>query len=369
METVTIHLKSALDRTYNILIEPGLIRKISKDLKTQEIGNRYLVVTDTNVADLIGNDFIESLRAEGLQCDLFVIPAGEESKRWETVLRISDRMTTLGLDRGSAVIALGGGVVGDIAGFSAAIYMRGIPYIQVPTTLLAQIDSSVGGKTGIDTEHGKNLLGAFHQPARVYIDPDLLNTLPEAEIKNGLAEMIKYAVIKDPELFETLENSRDQVMRLEMSLITSLIARCCEIKGEVVEQDEKEGGLRRILNFGHTVGHGIEAASDFAIPHGAAVSIGMAAAAKLSRIEGFISEDVEQKIVDLLRLYRLPVEIPSSIKWNTVFHHMKSDKKFVGGIPFFVLVKRIGEVFVFNKLRLEKIEAVLSDSNFSKKSR
>jgi 3-dehydroquinate synthase len=361
METVTIHLKSPPDRTYDILIESGLIRKIGSDLQAHQSGNRYFVVTDTNVADLIGKEFMGLLRAAGIQGDLFAIPAGETSKRWKSVSRITERMTTFGLDRRSAVIALGGGVVGDIAGFAAAIYMRGIPYIQVPTTLLAQIDSSVGGKTGIDTDRGKNLLGAFHQPTKVYIDPNLLRSLPEAEIKNGMAEMIKYAVIKDPELFDTLNRHSSQILRLEASLMTRLIARCCEIKGEVVEKDEKEGGLRRILNFGHTVGHGIEAASDFAIPHGAAVSIGMAAAAKLSRAERLIAEDEAQKIIDLLRQYRLPVEVPPSLEWTRILGHMKSDKKFVDKTPLFVLVKRIGEVFVYDKLGLDRVEAVLSD--------
>lgn len=361
MKTVTVHLESRSERTYDILIETGLIRKIGRDLKKRAIGNRYLVVTDKNVTGLIGVEFVESLRSEGLNGELFSIAAGEESKCAETVLEIAAGMTRSGLDRGSAVIALGGGVVGDIAGFASAIYMRGIPYIQVPTTLLAQIDSSVGGKTAIDTEHGKNLLGAFHQPKRVYIDPALLRFLPEAEIRNGLAEMIKYAVIRDANLFDTLRLRRDEVLQLDESLITRLIARCCEIKAAVVEKDEKEGGLRRILNFGHTVGHGIEAASDFEISHGAAVSMGMAAAAGLSRIEGFIGRDVETKLIDILKQYGLPVEIPSHIMLDSIMRHMKSDKKFVGGTPFFILMKAIGEVFVYDKLALDKVNLFLSE--------
>ena len=272
---------------------------------------------------------------------------------------LSSELAQRGFDRGDALIALGGGVTGDITGFLAAVYMRGIPFVQVPTTLLSQVDSSVGGKTGVDLPEGKNLVGVFNQPKAVYIDLDVLHTLPPDELRGGLAEVIKYGVIHDAEFFAFLAENRDAVLALQSDVLTQLIARCCEIKAWVVEQDEREGGLRRILNFGHTIGHAVEAASDFQLIHGKAVAIGMCTAAELAVRTGCLDEQDAQAIRQLIEQYELPISIPAELDRQVIKKYLLHDKKTVGGRVFYVLPESIGKVMITDQVSEDNLDAVL----------
>ncbi|RWX50558.1 3-dehydroquinate synthase, partial [Candidatus Electrothrix marina] len=249
---------------------------------------------------------------------------------------------------------------GDITGFLAAIYMRGIPFVQVPTTLLSQVDSSVGGKTGVDLPEGKNLVGVFYQPKAVYIDTDVLHTLPLDELQGGLAEVIKYGVIHDADFFAFLKKNKDAVFALQQDVLTRLIARCCEIKAWVVEQDEREGGLRRILNFGHTIGHAVEAASDFQLIHGKSVAIGMCAAAKLAVRTGCLAEQDACAIQDLIERYELPRSIPAELDRQLIKKYLLNDKKTIAGRVFYVLPEAIGKVMITNQVSAHDVDAVIT---------
>ena len=243
---------------------------------------RYVIVTDSNVNRLYGQTMLDALTEAGLKASIMEIPAGESSKNISTVMDIAGRLLACGADRGTLLIALGGGVVGDLTGFIASVYMRSVPYIQIPTTLVGQVDSAIGGKTAVDLPQGKNLLGTFYQPRAVFADLNFLDTLPEKEFNNGLAEIIKYGIIEDEKMFKLLEENMDAVKSRDSAHLLKIIETCCRIKKSIVEIDEREQGLRRILNFGHTLGHALEAVSDYALSHGEGVALGMIAAAKLS---------------------------------------------------------------------------------------
>jgi 3-dehydroquinate synthase len=285
---------------YEILIEGGLLTEVPEDLKKLSLGYRYALVADSNVAELLGEDLQRLLEEEGLSSELLVFPAGEASKNMDTVVRLAREMIRLGFDRRCALIALGGGVTGDLAGFLASIYLRGIPYVQIPTSLLAQVDSSVGGKTGVDLPEGKNLLGTFYQPARVYIDYGVLSTLPLEHLRNGLAEVVKYGCISNPSLFAFLEEKAEEILSYRPEVLEHIIFESCRIKSEIVSRDEREGWLRLVLNFGHTLGHAIEAASGYEMLHGFAVSLGMIAAARLSEFLGLAKVGLSSRIEGLL---------------------------------------------------------------------
>jgi len=290
------------------------------------------------------------------------IEPGEGAKRWETVQAICEWMASNGFDRNSALLSLGGGVVGDITGFVASIYMRSIPCAHIPTTVLAQADSCLGGKTAIDLGPRKNLLGTFHQPDRIYVDPGLLGTLPPEEIRNGLAEVIKSAVIRDENLFRYLENHRESALKGEGEVMDELILRCCRIKAEVVTRDERDSGLRQILNFGHTVGHAIEAQTGYRIPHGSAVSIGMAAETFLSlRMDLLHFRDAE-RILRLLRDCGLPVRIPENCAPDLLISRMRSDKKAEDGKIAMVLPEAVGKASLVKQIPMRLIETVLREA-------
>jgi 3-dehydroquinate synthase len=314
----------------------------------QKWASRYICITDSSVLLLHGERVLQSLREKGLKIDMIDFPPGEASKDIKTCLRICDQLMAMGADRQSALIALGGGVVGDITGFVASIYMRGIPYIQVPTTLLAQVDSSIGGKTGIDLPFGKNLLGTFYQPKGVFIDLAFLQTLAPQELKNGLAEVVKYGIIDDPGLFSILEARAAAITNQDMDLLQEIVTRSCRIKKGVVEIDEKEKGMRRILNFGHTIGHAIETESGYTIPHGDAVSMGMVAASILSERMRYLAAEERERITALIRAIKLPDRIPANLSPEGIFGHMKGDKKKAGDTLNLVLLKKIGIPFVTN---------------------
>lgn len=353
-------IKVGLDaRSYSIFIGSGLLTTIGADLRNRRIGKRYTVVADDRVAELYGSQLGASLREAGLDFEFLTFPHGEGSKHLRTIADLASSLARSGVDRKDALIALGGGVTGDITGFLAAIYMRGIPFVQVPTTLLAQVDSSVGGKTGVDIPEGKNLVGSFYQPRCVYIDPQVLKTLPREEILNGLAEVIKYGVIRDRKFFEFLEAERLAILNLDLEVMAELIGRCCLIKAEVVAADEREADLRRILNYGHTIGHAVEAASSYRLPHGLAVSIGMVAVNWLAVDMGLLAVTDAARIAALLEIYGLPVRIPGGLGISQIKGYLKTDKKSVGGQIFYVLPEEIGKVKISAEVRDSQVDAAL----------
>jgi len=348
-------------RSYPIMVAAGLLGAIGRDLRQRAVAKRYVVIADDRVAALYGKALMESLTGEGINCDLLTFPHGEASKNMATIASLASSLAQLGVDRKDCLIALGGGVTGDITGFVAAIYMRGIPFVQVPTTLLAQVDSSVGGKTGVDIPEGKNLVGAFYQPRAVYIDSRVLTSLPPDELLNGLAEVIKYGVIHDRDFFDFLAANRERILQLDLPVIEEVIVRCCQIKAAVVAADEKEADLRRILNYGHTLGHAVEAASEFSIAHGMAVAMGMVAANKLAVSKSLFTASEAEQVSQVIAAFGLPVSIPRDLDHNLMKSFLKTDKKAVAGRPFFVLPTRIGQVTITDDVAEELIDQVLLD--------
>ncbi len=342
MPQIHVDLNKTTDNSYDIVIGQELLGRIAEDIAAATLGHKYAVITDSNVEKLYGIDLLDELLERGLDACMIPFPAGERYKSRETKSMLEDRMLELGFARDSAIIALGGGVPGDIAGYVAATYARGIPYVQVPTTLVACVDSSVGGKTAVDTPHGKNLIGAFHQPWRVYADIDTLKTLSRKEMREGLAEVIKYGVIWDGELFKFLEGSLDLVFGYENEALEYIVTRGCEIKGEVVERDEHESNLRKVLNYGHTVGHAVENLSDYTITHGEAISIGMVAEGNIASAIGLISQDEVERIKALLAEAELPTEMPPDQDISEIIEVMKLDKKSRGGQIEMALPQEIG---------------------------
>ncbi len=348
-------------RPYQILISGGLLTEVPQDLKELDLGYRYALISDSNVAELLGEDLLRLFRQEGLSAELFSFPAGEASKNMDTVVDLARKMVRAGFDRKCAVIALGGGVTGDLAGFLASIYLRGVPYVQIPTSLLAQVDSSVGGKTGVDLPEGKNLLGTFYQPARVYIDYGTLTTLPFEHLKNGLAEVVKYGCIASPALFSFLETHSERLLRYDVEALEHIIYESCRIKAEVVSRDEKEGGLRRILNFGHTIGHAIEAATNYQLLHGFCVAIGMVAAARLSEKLKVSKEEISPRLVSLLKRLDLPTQIPQGLAPAEILSFLRTDKKVWKGRLTFVLLKRLGEPVFYEEPPEELVIEVIKE--------
>jgi len=342
-------------RGYDIEIGPGLLTTLADELREMGLGHRYALVTDSTVHELIGQDVERTLRDSGIEVESFVFQAGEQSKHMETVVELARGMVRAGFDRKSAVIALGGGVVGDVAGFLASLFMRGIPFVQVPTTLLAQVDSSVGGKTGVDLPEGKNLLGTFYQPSRVVADIATLVTLPRRELGNGLAEIVKYGMIRSPGLFSLLEERWWDVVNLDPELIADIVARSCAIKADVVAEDEREGGLRRILNFGHTIGHAVEAVSGYSVAHGEAVAMGMVAVSHISVGRGLMNDQELERLKGLLRSLELPIAIPGSLSTSRIMEAMRHDKKSVAGRINFVLARSIGDTVIVGDVNDEEV--------------
>jgi 3-dehydroquinate synthase len=343
MHAVSVQLGN---RSYAIKIGAGLLDRLGSECARLKLGARCAIITDTDVGRRFAKPAFNSLARAGFSPALIVVPAGETTKNLKMVQTCYERLAAHRLERKSFVVALGGGVVGDMAGFVAATYLRGIAFVQVPTTLLAQVDSSVGGKVGVNLKAGKNLVGAFYQPRLVLCDLDTLKTLPDRDFRTGLAEVIKYGVIYDAKLFALLERDLPKLLRRESQSLASIIARCCEIKAEVVSRDETEGGQRAILNFGHTVGHAIEVVSNYGgFLHGEAISIGQITAAKISnRVLNLPKRDV-RRIENLFQRAGLPTRIKlNSVQRRKLFAVMRLDKKVSGGEIKFVLAKRIGKV-------------------------
>ena len=334
------------ERSYDIVVNQGLLRVIGDRVRTVTEAKQIGVITDRNVAGVYLPRTIRSLRRAGFEAVPIVLPPGERSKSFAMIGRVLDVLAKNRFERGSILLALGGGVIGDLTGFAAAIYQRGIPFVQVPTTLVAQVDSSVGGKTGVDHRLGKNLIGAFHQPKGVFIDPHTLQSLPRREWVAGLAEVIKYGIISDAVFFEFLEGAVPALLKLESRAVIHAIKRSCEIKAAVVAEDERESDRRRILNYGHTIGHALESLAGYrGLIHGEAVGIGLVQEADLSASLGLCGEDVVKRIKALVRQTGLSPDFPKT-RFTSLWGAMQHDKKVIGGRVIGVWPTKIGEVVI-----------------------
>lgn len=361
MRTVKVNLDKKSVSSYEIRIGKDILdRMLLLTAKNHKAG-RYAVITDDCVGKLYGKQFLAGLKDIGLNASLIDFPAGEASKNMNTVMEIAGKLMESGADRETCLLALGGGVVGDITGFVASIFMRSVPYIQIPTTLVAQVDSSIGGKTGIDLPHGKNLLGTFYQPRAVFANLSFLDTLPEKEFNNGLAEIIKYGMIDDEKMFRNLETNMDAIKLKDPKLLLNIVESCCQIKKSIVEIDEKEQGLRRILNLGHTLGHALETISQYTVTHGEGVGLGLIGAALISEKTGYLKSDETKRIKALVRAAGLPFRIPNSLDSDKIIARLKMDKKKKGDMVHFVLLKKIGMPFIDGDIDPKIIAAVIEE--------
>ncbi len=358
IKTINVELN---ENSYPLLVGAGILSRIGELLKSQIQPTKVLIVSDTIVKDRYVPAVSDSLKDTGFDVILVDVPAGEVSKSLEQLSKILDCSIDNQLDRGSTLIAVGGGVVGDLVGFAAAVYMRGIPYVQIPTTLQAQVDASVGGKTAINHPKGKNLIGAFHQPKLVLIDVDTLKTLPQRDIRSGLIEVIKMGVIRDEPLFEMVEENLDKILNLEAETLIDMIARACANKADIVAKDEKESRLRMVLNYGHTFGHALEALTNYKVfRHGEAVSIGMNCAARLAVNLGMFSKTDWSRQRTLLERAKLPLTFPPEHSPKEICNAMYHDKKTVGGKLRLILPTRIGEVVIRDDITDNKIIDAIS---------
>ncbi|NOZ61581.1 MAG: 3-dehydroquinate synthase [Calditrichaeota bacterium] len=348
------------ERSYPIIIAANALADLPLILEEGSVTKKFVLITDTRVSSLYGKKVLASLSDANFDVEYIEVAEGESSKQLSIYEYVVRKMITAGIDRSSAVLALGGGVVGDLAGFVAATYMRGIDFVQVPTTLLAQTDSSVGGKVGINLPEGKNLIGAFHQPKFVVIDPLVLKTLDRRELNAGFGEVVKYALIRDKELFALLDETEIlSAQKLDFDLLEQIIARCCENKAEIVAQDEKEGGLRRILNFGHTPAHALEAATGYRyFRHGEAVIWGMRVMTYISVAEKLISKEKFKRIDKFMK--RMPVPpVPKEISSVELLQYMKKDKKRISEKLPLILLSDIGATKIVTNLPEEKLRMAM----------
>jgi 3-dehydroquinate synthase len=352
------------DRSYAIEIGIAL-GHVGERLKGIGLGKKIALVTNPTVSKLYHARIIDGLRAAGFIVLTIEIPDGEQYKTLDSANLGYSELLNNNFDRHSALVALGGGVVGDLTGFVAATYMRGVPFIQVPSTLLAMVDSSVGGKTGVNHPMGKNMIGVFYQPRKVLMDIDVLKTLPKEEFLSGMAEVIKYGVIWDGSFFDYLDTHRDKILALDQEMLLYIIRRSCEIKAEMVNRDERENDIRTILNFGHTVGHAVEAAENYSMRHGYAVAIGMVYASRLALQTGLCDASVPERVTELINSYGLPTDLSAlrrRTSVDTLMSNMRIDKKAEGGKIKFVLPKKIGEVIVTKEWSERTLTEVLADS-------
>jgi 3-dehydroquinate synthase len=346
MNKIKVNLDKKLSSSYEICIGYDIMDRMGLIIARNQPASRYIVITDSNVSALYGESLLNRLKGMGLRADMIEFPAGEGSKNISTLLGIIEKMLKIGADRSSALLAFGGGVVGDVTGLVASLFMRSLPYIQIPTTLMAQVDSSIGGKTAIDLPEGKNLLGTFHQPRGVFIDLKFLETLSDKEFNNGLMEVIKYGIIEDAGLFCFLEEHLEEILKRHDDVLEKIVKTSCKIKKGIVEIDEKEQGLRRILNFGHTIGHAVEAASGYSISHGESVALGTIAAVRISeRLYDLPAED-RLRIERLINTAGLSGQIRQAVTTEEILSRLNMDKKKKGDTIHFVLLKKIGMPFI-----------------------
>jgi 3-dehydroquinate synthase len=351
MASFQVELKKVVDDSYEIEIGHGLAEKVVEDIAQGLVGNihKFAIITDTNVRDLYAAPLAECLKHNGYQVDLFVFEAGEKSKTRKTKEELEDAMLERGYRRDCCIIAVGGGVVTDLAGFIAGTYGRGVPFINYATTLLAAADASVGGKTAVDTPLATNLIGLINQPKKVYLDLDTWKTLPKREIYSGLAETIKHGCLADQAFFTYLEDHMEELLALDRQACEHIAKMNCQIKYHVVMKDEREAGLREVLNLGHTVGRAIETVSDYRLLHGEAVAIGLVAEAKLANRLGFLSKEDEARMVELLMRANLPTSIPDYIDREALVKKLYTDKKVRDGKLRFVIQDGIGSIATFGE--------------------
>lgn len=346
---------------YPIIIDKGWEATLSK-IPSNIFLKKALIISDTNVGPLYSNEIIKALSENNIGIRTILIDPGESSKTIEKAMDIYTTALNFRMDRDSLFIALGGGVVGDLAGFTASTYMRGVPYLQIPTSLLAQVDSSVGGKTAVNHPLGKNMIGSFYQPKGVLINTDTLKSLPVRQISTGLAEVIKYGVIADKNLFSYLEENIEKVFSFDDKVLNHIIYKSCTIKAKIVAQDEKDKGIRGILNFGHTIGHAIEAETSFTeYTHGESVAIGMVAEAELAQLLGLIDKGFVDRLKNLLLKAKLPIKLPN-IDTDRLIKHMQRDKKNKIGKIVFVLPTKLGRVEMFDNIEYVRLAQILKGS-------
>jgi len=357
MRTASVKLEHT---SYDIRVGPGLLDKTGEWLRELGFGGRLAVITDSTVRRLHGDALEQSLSAAGFTVAMLGGPESEAEKTLETAARLYQELTDFRAERATPILAMGGGVIGDVAGFVAATYLRGVPLVHLPTTLLAQADSSLGGKTAVDHRQLKNRIGAFYQPRLTVSDTDTLKTLPREQLSDGLAEVIKHGAIRDEAYFSYLEDNLDRILALDDECLETTVARSVEIKARVVEEDERDLGLRNVLNYGHTIGHAIETVSDFQMMHGTAVAIGMLAAARISNRIGFLGAAAVTRLSRLIERAGLKTGMPR-LDAGQVLRAMQHDKKIVDGRVRFVLLRAIGDVFITDEVDPSLVEEVLTD--------
>lgn len=339
MKSLTCHIPSCSDR-YEIEIGKNLLNSQHEFLKS--LASRFAIITDDKIAPLYGQQLQQSLSSSSLKADLFSFPHGEQHKTRATKERLENELFEKGFGRDTCVIAIGGGVVTDLGGYLAATYCRGIPMVMIPTSLLGMVDASIGGKTGVNVPYGKNMLGCIYQPKKVVIDLSTLTSLPKKELAHGVVEMIKHGLIADSQLFEDLEKHSNELLTLNSGVLQRTIFESCRIKKEIVEQDENEIGKRRLLNFGHTIGHALEQLTDYSLPHGQAVAIGLLVESFLSVKLGGLDQDSLDRIRNVLVRYGLPLRLPSRFPIQSIMDAMSLDKKSLRSKPRFVMIDAIG---------------------------
>ncbi len=354
---VRVKLRRTIDDSYDLHIGSELMGKMADDLSRLPLGDRYVVISDSTVMKLYGNNLTETLRQAGLKVDRIAFPEGEASKSRKMKQYLEEHMLGMGLGRDSCVIACGGGVTGDLAGFTASTYMRGVPVVMYPTTLVAMVDSSIGGKTAIDVPEGKNMIGTFHQPRSVYIDISALDTLPRRHLLSGVAEVVKHGIIMDRDFVKVLEDRGERLLEGDPEVQKEVVMESCRIKAEVVTADEKEADYRRILNYGHTLGHAFEAASGYDLYHGEAVSLGMAMEAALAESLEILPAKERERQDALLKKLGLPVNAKVVLKAllgraarpQEILDYVRTDKKTRQGITEYVLPVRLGQMKKYKK--------------------
>jgi len=356
MSTIQVALGT---RSYSITVRNGLIGQAGLLLKEAQPAQNTVVISSKTVLSLHGKQLFRSLRRAGLQAETIVIPEGERHKTLATLEKIYRSLSRLHANRKTLLIAFGGGVIGDVAGFAAASYLRGLPYVQVPTTLLAQIDSAIGGKTGVNLPSGKNLVGAFHQPLAVLVDPLVLSTLPLRQLRSGLYEALKYGVIRSATLLDLVEKKHRRFPKRDKESLQQMITECARIKAEIVSQDETESELRMVLNYGHTLGHALEAATHYkAFTHGEAIAHGMIMANQLAeQLNGLDAAEAARINTSIRGIAPLPR--PRRLRWTDVYQHMLSDKKFVDQKFRFVLPRHVGQVDIVKDVPRSAVQSVL----------
>ncbi|MGG6296050.1 3-dehydroquinate synthase [Leptolyngbya sp. AN02str] len=350
-------------QSYEVAIAPGGLEYLGTWMQPLSLGKKVLLVSSPPIFKYYGERAIASLTQAGFDVAHILLPPGERFKTPASLQKIYDAALNHRLERSSTIVALGGGVIGDMAGFAAATWLRGIHFVQVPTTLLAMVDASIGGKTGVNHPHGKNLIGAFHQPRLVLIDPEVLKTLPSREFRAGMAEVIKYGIIWDANLFEQLEQAPrlDQQRYVSPELMQTILTRSCEAKAHVVSKDEKESGLRAILNYGHTVGHAVESLTGYkVVNHGEAVGIGMVAAGAIAQSLNLWDAESAQRQDALITKTGLPTQIPAGVEPDAIITALQTDKKVADGKVRFILPTRIGEVKITDQVTANTLRPILS---------